>query len=90
MKTVSVHGQKEKRMRLIDADALETECYLGADVVHKEWLDNAPTVDAVPVIRCGECKHITHTPHKWYCPVNKKVVDRDEFCCWAERKSLKP
>ena len=34
--------------RLIDADALETECYLGADVVHKEWLDNAPTIDAVP------------------------------------------
>ena len=35
--------------RLIDADALETECYLGADVVHKEWLDNAPTVDAIPI-----------------------------------------
>ena len=51
-------------MRLIDADALKTsmdECiYSDRDRFStgyaKSFIDNAPTVDAVPVIRCAECK----------------------------------
>ncbi len=38
------------------------------------------------IVHCNECKSLTHSPHKWYCPVNKRVVEREEFCCWAERK----
>ena len=72
--------------RLIDADRL-LQGYEDHDFIDTHIIWNAPTVNAVPVIRCGECKHITHTPHKWYCPINKKVVDRDEFCCWAERRN---
>lgn len=49
-------------MRPIDADALidkyQRECTI--DVFRYEVLDdlnNAPTIDAVPVIRCYECKY---------------------------------
>jgi hypothetical protein len=46
-------------MRLIDANALRVvlkneEC----DCEVFPWaVDNAPTVDAVPVVRCHECQH---------------------------------
>lgn len=40
-------------MRLIDADAIDTR-YSDPEVV--ETLEAAPTVDAVPVVRCRECK----------------------------------
>lgn len=37
-----------------------------------------------PIIRCVDCKHLTHSPHKWYCPKNKKVVDSNDFCSEGE------
>lgn len=45
-------------MRLIDADAFlermsRTDRFFG--VVYD--INDAPTVDAVPVVRCRECKH---------------------------------
>jgi len=51
-------------MRLIDADALIVAVLdHGVDHVQTDDLDeinqiinDAPTVDAVPVVRCGECK----------------------------------
>lgn len=50
-------------MRLIDADALYDELYenMGEDEVLDRippcYVDNAPTVDAVPVVRCRECEN---------------------------------
>ena len=49
-------------MRLIDADALITdvrknsESYF-ADDFTREWLDRQPTIDAVEVRRCRDCKY---------------------------------
>ena len=53
-------------MRPIDADALKGKesyimlttldtCFGSAKVFLPETIDNAPTVDAVPVVRCGDC-----------------------------------
>lgn len=50
-------------MRLIDADALYDDLYetMGEDEVLERippcYVDDAPTVDAVPVVRCRECEH---------------------------------
>ena len=46
-------------MRLIDADALMHEANSdGAyGYVDAKQISEAPTVDAVPVVRCRECKH---------------------------------
>lgn len=44
-------------MRLIDADLLrqtiESKIYWGAGLL--EAIDDAPAVDAVPVVRCKDC-----------------------------------
>jgi hypothetical protein len=54
-------------MRLIDKDALEVELdawariiqnpdhYMRADALY--IIDTAPEIDAVPVVRCKDCKH---------------------------------
>ena len=58
--------QKGKTMRLIDADALKEYidaqkgrpfigCTIGEAL--KIMTDEQPTIDAVPVIRCKECKY---------------------------------
>lgn len=50
-------------MRLIDADALwdeVTEDLEDGDVLYRippSYIDDTPTVDAVPVVRCKGCKH---------------------------------
>ena len=51
-------------MRLIDADELEKEFCHGCQYEHNKYVNcidcavaNAPTVDAVQVVRCKDCKH---------------------------------
>lgn len=54
-------------MRLIDADALrkcfevphELKCGIqaGMDEYALKCIDKQPTIDAVPVVRCKDCKH---------------------------------
>ena len=54
-------------MRTIDADALMETVFndvvlvdgevKGVGLILAETVDNAPTIDAVPVVRCRECKH---------------------------------
>ena len=52
----SVLKEKGKTMRLIDADAL----LKGKDdhqIISTHLIWNAPTVDAVQVVRCRDCEH---------------------------------
>lgn len=51
-------------MRLIDADELIAEIRnpkypytYDAERVYRHMIDNAPTVDAVPVVRCKDCRY---------------------------------
>lgn len=61
-------------MRLIDADKLERQEYWGNercfDYVDAEDIDNAPTVDAVPVVRCKDCKYYKES----------RVLAPNKFC----------
>lgn len=69
-------------MRLIDADAANVEdilCYYGdncrtEDV--KEWLDEQPTIDAVPVVRCKDCEF----SNDLICPGHSHDALEDGFC----------
>lgn len=89
-------------MRLIDADELlldnTWEWYdeYGNLTVAGRAVENAPTVDAVPIIRCKDCvnwkqldtAYITHadgTP-VYSCPLYDDWGDEDGWCCYAERK----
>lgn len=89
-------------MRLIDADKLERQEYWGNercfDYVDAEDIDNAPTVDAVPVVRCEDCKHYRNYPNGLcYLHTEPKsnargysgeavCVEPDDFCSYGERK----
>ena len=100
-------------MRMIDADALEPHeqlepmgngQYEYVEVVYKDDIDDAPTIDAVPVVRCKDCKH----RHEDECPMQFEEqfdIDEDDgyydteyithdytrddgFCSWGEREEL--
>lgn len=85
-------------MRLIDADALKIELALihGGDYKTIHYLNHAPTVDAVPVIRCKDCKHYKKDVkcvggHYGGCDVwldegCETPVDEEGYCSYAERK----
>ena len=89
-------------MRLIDADKFEVYSYtftsldFDAGVLSVlEKLDAAPTIDAVPVVRCKDCKY-----HHWeqepchgktlhYCelPHMRGIeVFKEFFCYYGKRK----
>ena len=92
-------------MRIIDADALLKHAGIfevkarargcGNSILNlaKAWLWNevniAPTIDAVPVVRCRECKHCD--PENHHCdhhmgtaaPLRRKP---DDFCSYGDRK----
>ena len=83
--------------RLIDADALHRKVKMETNPYGKptidydsgvkvlEWIVQAPTVDAVPVVRCRDCA----VPHNKYtgCPMlNGLVTPPDFYCPFGERK----
>lgn len=73
-------------MRLIDADELIVIEYGGIKFVPKEFIDDAPTIDAVTLIRCKDCR--------WFGKIgcSIKIVDEtdmpkeNDFCSFAEMK----
>lgn len=91
-------------MRLIDADALYDELYenMGEDEVLDRippcYVDDAPTVDAVPVVRCRDCKlwepygskgaRKIGDPLEWYggCEIWHGGHLESDFCSYGERK----
>lgn len=72
-------------MRLIDADMLPeyTGYALSADEVATA-VENAPTVDAVPVVRCKDCKNYVRHDHR--CGRMNHGFKDDFFCAWGERR----
>ena len=81
-------------MRLIDAysakEALEYTLVGDAASMAERVIDSQPTVDAVPVVRCIECKYrFKNNGHdKSGCPIIDANIwmDDDDFCSHGERK----
>ena len=77
-------------MRLIDADSAKLavsdykifRCQLGGLMDVAEFIDDQPTIDAVPVVRCRECKHLG------FCgdATNLEVMGFYGYCSRGERK----
>lgn len=85
------------RMRLIDADILEPHEQLESmgngkyefvEVVYKDDIDDVPTIDAIPVVRCGECKYWKEGKCWNMKGLNKTdgIVNADDFCSYGERE----
>lgn len=86
-------------VRLIDANALTDEfewCkQQAAECNRKEWdeiitrVSKQPTVDAVPVTRCEDCKWCEYPAHnstKYGCKLFDRCVKWDWFCADGKRK----
>ena len=81
-------------MRLIDAESLDSvplECK--ADAMNA--IRNAPTIDAVPVVRCEDCIHWgkmdgNDENKRYFCYVDgmwcKPARRKNDFCSYGERK----
>jgi hypothetical protein len=53
-------------------------------------INNAPTIDAVPVVRCGECEYYQDNnggyPHGECRWGHDETPDADDYCSYGERK----
>ena len=77
-------------MRLIDADKLNLLLGISdRDIYAKYMLHKMPTIDAVPVVRCRECKWWKEDDDTGHCD-NPDGLDNyakpDDFCSYGERK----
>lgn len=94
-------------MRLIDADKAIGRYYaewekqdISDGAQDRDWLkqciDEAPTIDAVPVVRCRDCKWFNH--YTMECESDDVATDHeggasfslnfgpDDFCSYGQRK----
>lgn len=72
-------------MRLIDADKLMENKFKN-DISYNAFCNlvkRQPSIDAVPVIRCKDCKYWNGEGK--YCDYDMSGL-RDDFCSLAERK----
>lgn len=54
-----------------------------------EMIDDSPTIDAVPVVRCRECRHWSEHPEGYLgvCSfISRNFVMENGYCAWGERK----
>lgn len=90
-------------MRLIDANELTMQIMsmitdkailYGNDAIKRSkeifalaMVAQAPTIDAVPVIRCMDCKYSKPIDSDWLeCLHDKRCMKENGFCSWAERR----
>ena len=90
-------------MRLIDADAMKRvyqevlcshvaciDCsfFMGDKYCRFEtMLSEAPTINAIPVVRCRECRSY-NKPKTGWCEVHLDREHMDDFCSYGERKEV--
>ena len=69
-----------------DGDLVFSACEIKQDFA--DMISNAPTVDAVPVVRCSECKYHEDTSVAGYkhCYLIDKTVHYNDYCSYGERK----
>lgn len=79
-------------MRLVDADTLiqkkrkGTIGNISGDFVAGFDIDTSPTIDAVPVVRCQECKHKNTTVCPAYDAPFMRTSLRIKFCSEGQRR----
>lgn len=54
----------------------------------EDCIENTPTIDAVPVVRCRECKY--YKPEEYFSPCvlpqGLECAKPDDFCSYGQRK----
>ena len=83
-------------MRMIDADKfilslMDASLSSVDEDTILDLVDSVPTVDAVPVVRCKDCKYayinsFSALSGEALCSSSGKVMQQDAFCSYGERK----
>lgn len=77
-------------MRLIDADALRyQQISSSVQFVYRYEIEQQPTIDAVPVVRCKDCERRSKSADLTdtiYCKWLDLQMPKDAFCSYGERK----
>ena len=84
-------------MRLIDGDGLwerlnyePWENNADRDEIALPIVNAAPTVDAVPVVRCKDCKNLVNTTINancfLICDISDMEIAPEAFCSYGERR----
>lgn len=75
-------------MRLIDADALKKDLirFYDGEVVARKLIDEQQTIDAVPVVRCKDCKLYQPDADKLCGYFECMGFEPDDYCSQGERK----
>ena len=80
-------------MRLIDADALFEDCMFSSldfELGLKEFINDAPTIDAVPVVRCRDCMHVNNGIGGMIrCTLHGNWFKPDHYCAYGARGEVK-
>lgn len=62
--------------------SIVTSLILGGEKTLDQIIDEEPSIDAVPVIRCKDCKY--YKENTLAC--SRYGLEDDDYCSWAERK----
>ena len=92
---MNVREKQSSERRLIDANAMradwlengENEYVYDTNAV-LDSIDSQPTIDAVPVVRCRDCKYHedTHVAGFEHCCLYDLTMRHNDFCSYGERK----
>lgn len=74
-------------MRLIDADALSKLVGEPIEVFLRRLdLKLPPTVDAVEVVRCKDCRWFENDGYHTNCQIMRFCVEAEDYCSRGERR----
>ena len=73
------------KIRIVDQDALLETLYKYCPEYWEDVMEKFPTLDAVPVVRCGECKH-RDKKTGWCADVQNYISNTNWFCADGERQ----
>ena len=49
-------------------------------------VEKVPSVDAVPVVRCGDCKWLFNDSNTFFKPCEVIIPEKDWYCAYGERR----
>lgn len=80
-------GKRVLTMKMIDPKAKSNLLYVSQDAF--DQMQQIPTVDAEPVVRCCDCKHMhcCSVGRPWCDMWEKELFILDGFCFYGNRKA---
>ena len=87
--TAVLEWERRTSMRLVDADVADKWMRQNNAFIDAAILKAIPTIDAVPVVRCQECRYYptAKVNEKGFliCPASGMEITETDYCSYGER-----